>query len=60
MKFCRPIYKAIYKVDADLAVKTFKEHAGFYRQSYACAPDRTRDSTVLTLLVILQTPSLPG
>ena len=33
MKFCRPIYKAIYKVDADLAVKTFKEHAGFYRES---------------------------
>jgi leukotriene-A4 hydrolase len=30
MKFCRPIFRLIDKVDPELAKKTFKQHASFY------------------------------
>ena len=30
MKFVRPLYRELFKFDPELAVKTFKEHKGFY------------------------------
>jgi leukotriene-A4 hydrolase len=30
MKFVRPGYRGLNEVDRDLAVKTFREHEGFY------------------------------
>ncbi|CED82437.1 leukotriene-a4 hydrolase [Phaffia rhodozyma] len=30
MKFCRTIYRALFKVTPELAIKTFKAHSGFY------------------------------
>lgn len=30
MKFCRPIFRLIDKVNPELAKKTFKQHASFY------------------------------
>jgi leukotriene-A4 hydrolase len=30
MKYVRPIYKALNKVDSELAVKTFLQHRSFY------------------------------
>ena len=30
MKFCRPVFRLLDKVDPELAKKTFKEHASFY------------------------------
>jgi hypothetical protein len=30
MKFCRPIYRSLYKVAPELAKKTFLAHASFY------------------------------
>ena len=30
MKFVRPLYRGLNKVDRELALKTFKDNAGFY------------------------------
>lgn len=30
MKFCRPTFRLLHKQAPELAVKTFKEHEGFY------------------------------
>jgi hypothetical protein len=46
MKFCRPIFRLIDKVDPGLAKKTFKEHASFYVSSlpHACLFQRVQGS----------------
>lgn len=30
MKFCRPLFRSLYKVDSSLALKTFKDNENFY------------------------------